>query len=37
MHERAGVVRSTRVRGTDAAALGAAAWAELDTFGGTTS
>ena len=30
MHERAGVVRIARVRGTDPAALGAAAWAELD-------
>jgi porphobilinogen deaminase len=37
MHERDGVVRSTRVCGTDAAALGAAAWAELDTPGGTTA
>jgi hydroxymethylbilane synthase len=30
MHERAGAVRIARVRGTDASALGAAAWAELD-------
>jgi hydroxymethylbilane synthase len=30
MHDRAGVVRTARVRGTDPAALGAAAWAELD-------
>ena len=30
MHERAGVVRIARIRGTDPAALGAAAWAELD-------
>ena len=30
MHERAGVVRCARVRGADAAGLGAAAWAKLD-------
>ena len=30
MHERAGVVRATRVRGPDAATLGAEAWAKLD-------
>jgi hydroxymethylbilane synthase len=30
MHERGGRVRAVRVRGTDPAALGAAAWAELD-------
>lgn len=30
MHERAGVVRTARVTGRDATALGAAAWAELD-------
>jgi hydroxymethylbilane synthase len=33
MHERAGVVRATRVRGMDPAALGATAWAKLDTDG----
>jgi hypothetical protein len=30
MHDRAGVVRTAHVRGADPAALGAAAWAELD-------
>src|SRR5688572_2204230 len=34
MHERAGIVRSTRVRGPDPAVLGAAAWAKLDAAGG---
>jgi hydroxymethylbilane synthase len=34
MHERAGVVRSVRVRGTDPAVLGGAAWAKLDAAGG---
>jgi hydroxymethylbilane synthase len=34
MHERAGVVRSVRVRGTDPAGLGGAAWAKLDAAGG---
>ncbi len=33
MHERAGVVRAARVAGTDPAALGAAAWAKLDSAG----
>jgi hydroxymethylbilane synthase len=37
MHERAGAVRVARVRGTDAAALGAAAWAELDAKRGVKS
>ena len=36
MHERAGVVRSVRVRGIDAAALGATAWAKLDAAAGVT-
>jgi hydroxymethylbilane synthase len=34
MHERAGVVRATHVRGPDPAVLGAAAWAKLDAAGG---
>ena len=33
MHERAGVVRTARIRGTDTGALGAAAWAKLDAAG----
>jgi hydroxymethylbilane synthase len=34
MHERAGVVRSTRVAGADPATLGAIAWAKLDSAQG---
>jgi hydroxymethylbilane synthase len=37
MHERAGVVRAVRMRGTDPIALGAAAWAKLDTPGSVDS
>lgn len=34
MHERNGVVRAARVRGSDPSSLGAAAWAELDAGNG---